>query len=519
MTHSQSAPGTADHRGAVVETIETIAPRTADARVAQLLERTPTGLFIEGRFRQAATGERMEVLDPATGQVLTTVACAGPRDDAQAMEAAAAAQERWRATAPRERSTILWRAFELMTTDYRDDLATLMTLEMGKPLEQSHAEVVYGAEFLRWFAEEAVRVRGDVFRVPEGHLQAVVLRRPVGPCLFVTPWNFPLAMATRKAGPAFAAGCTAILKPSRETPLTALLAARILSEAGLPPGVLSVLPTREAGALTRPLLADRRLRKLSFTGSTTVGKDLLGQAADNVLRTSMELGGHAPFIVFDDADLPAAIAAAVATKMRNMGQACNAANHFLVQEGVYAEFTEGLAAAMSAQRLGDGMGRGVEVGPLISATQRDEVAGMVERALAEGARALCGGGIPRGPGFFYPPTVLVDLAPDAEIMCREIFGPVAPVRPFGTEEEVVRLVNDDAVGLAGYLHTRDMGRVMRLAEALEVGMLGVNSATISNAGAPFGGVKHSGLGREGGKEGIEDYLESVYVGMPAPGPA
>ncbi|MBF0696908.1 NAD-dependent succinate-semialdehyde dehydrogenase [Actinomyces bowdenii] len=488
------------------------------SRVTELLDRIPTGVFIGGRFQDGSIGERLDVLDPATDQVLTTVACAGPRDAARAMDAAAAAQERWSATAPRERSTILHRAFELMSVEYREDLALLMTLEMGKPLAQSRAEVAYGAEFLRWFAEEAVRVRGDVFRVPEGHLQAMVLRRAVGPCLLITPWNFPLAMATRKVGPAFAAGSTAILKPSRETPLTALLAAQILTEAGLPPGVLSVLPTRDSEAITSPLLADRRLRKVSFTGSTAVGRELLRASADNVLRTSMELGGHAAFIVFDDADLDAAIEAAVTTKMRNMGQACNAANHFLVQEGVYEDFTRGLAAAMSAQAVGSGLEEGVQVGPLISARHRDALAEMVQRALDSGARALCGGAIPRGAGYFYPPTVLVDMPASSEIMSREIFGPVAPVLPFTSEEEALALANDDEAGLSGYLHTRDMARVMRIAERLEVGMLGVNSATISNAGAPFGGLKHSGLGREGGREGIEDYLETIYVGMPAPLP-
>lgn len=488
-------------------------PATAE-RVQQLLAQVPTGVFISGEFRETATGKRFEVLNPATGEVLTTVADAGPQDAAEAMDAAARAQREWQHTAPRVRSEILRRAFELVTTTHREDLALLMTLEMGKPLDQADAEVTYGGEFLRWFAEEAVRVRGDYFRVPEGHLQALVLRRPVGPCLFITPWNFPLAMATRKAGPAFAAGCVALLKPSKETPLTALFFAKIMQEAGLPAGVLAVLPADRSREVTAPVLQDPRLRKLSFTGSTAVGKALLKEAADNVLRTSMELGGNAPFIVFPDADLDLAVDCALRTKMRNMGQACNAADHFFVHENVHEEFVRRFAAAVAAQQVGDGTQAGVQVGPLVSAKQRDDVAALVERALGQGATAVVGGTCPQGPGYFYPPTVLTQVAVDSEIMTEEIFGPVAPVVRFRDEEELVELVNADRVGLAGYFHTRDMSRVLRLAERLEIGMLGVNSATISNAAAPFGGLKHSGMGREGGKEGIEEYLETIYVGIP-----
>ena len=488
---------------------------TQDA-ITGLLRRVPTGIFLNGEFTESSCGERFEVLNPATGQVLTTVASATPADAATAMDQAASAQRTWQFTSPRQRADILHRAYELATTTYREDLALLMTLEMGKPLAQAHAEVTYGAEFLRWFAQEAVRVRGDYFRLPEGHLQALVVRRPVGPCLLITPWNFPLAMATRKAGPAFAAGNVAILKPSKDTPLTALLFARIMAEAGLPAGVLSVLPTAHSRELTAPVIQDPRLRKLSFTGSTPVGRALLKEAAGTVLRTSMELGGNAPFIVFEDADLDAAVEAAVTTKMRNMGQACNAADHFLVHHSVCEDFADRLARALGAQRVGDGTQEGVEVGPLVSARQREAVASMVDGALATGARALTGGSIPEGPGFFYPPTVLVDVDARADIIREEIFGPVAPVIAFSTEEEAIALANDDAVGLTAYVHTRDMGRVMRLAERLEFGMVGVNSATISNVAAPFGGVKQSGLGREGGKEGIEDYLETVYVGVPTP---
>ncbi|MCL3778172.1 MULTISPECIES: NAD-dependent succinate-semialdehyde dehydrogenase [unclassified Actinomyces] len=488
---------------------------TQDA-VTDLLSRVPTGIFLNGEFTESSSGERFDVLNPATGEVLTTVASATPQDAATAMDQAVAAQRTWQFTSPRERADILRRAFELATTTYRKDLALLMTLEMGKPLAQADGEVTYGAEFLRWFAEEAVRVRGDYFRLPEGHLQAVVVRRPVGPCLLITPWNFPLAMATRKAGPALAAGNVAILKPSKDTPLTSLLFARIMSEAGLPAGVLSVLPSERNREITGPLIQDPRLRKVSFTGSTPVGRALLKEAADNVLRTSMELGGNAPFIVFEDADLDAAVEAALVTKMRNMGQACNASDHFLVHESVSEDFGRRLAEALAAQRVGDGTEEGVDIGPLVSARQRDAIAAMVDGALASGARALTGGRVPEGPGFFYPPTILVDVDPRTDIIREEIFGPIAPIVPFSTEEEVIALANDDSVGLSAYVHTTDMARVMRLAERLEFGMIGVNSATISNAAAPFGGVKQSGMGREGGKEGIEDYLETVYVGVPAP---
>lgn len=485
-------------------------------KVAQLLESIPTDLYINGEFRPAASGKRFDVLNPATGEVLISVADAGPEDGAEAMNLAAEAQEAWAATSPRERADILRRAFELATTTYREDLALLMTLEMGKPLDQADGEVTYGAEFLRWFSEEATRIRGDYFRVPEGHIQAIVVRRPVGPCLFITPWNFPLAMATRKAGPAFAAGCTAILKPSVDTPLTALFFAKIMDEAGLPAGVLSVLPASRSQQLTGPIIADPRLRKLSFTGSTQVGKALLKEAAENVLRTSMELGGNAPFIVFEDADIDHAADCALIAKMRNMGEACNAADHFFVHADVYDEFTRKFAEKMKAQKVGDGTEDGINVGPLVSEKQRDTVAGMVERAIDAGAEALVGGEKPDGDGFFYPPTVLTNVEVDSEIMVDEIFGPVAPVVKFTDEKDLVALVNADSVGLSGYFHTSDMARVLRLAEKLEIGMLSVNQATISNASAPFGGLKHSGMGREGGKEGIEEYLETVYVGVPAP---
>ncbi|WP_175956094.1 NAD-dependent succinate-semialdehyde dehydrogenase [Schaalia sp. Marseille-Q2122] len=487
-----------------------------DPRITDLLTRIPTDLFINGEFRPASSGERFEVLNPATGELLTTVASATPEDAAQALEAAVAAQDAWQFTPPRQRGEILRRAFELMTTTYREDLALVMTLEMGKPLDQADGEVTYGAEFLRWFAEEAVRIRGDYFRVPEGHLQAIVVRRPVGPCLFITPWNFPLAMATRKAGPAFAAGNVAILKPSKETPLTALFFAKIMAEAGLPAGVLSVIPSEQTRAITGPLIQDRRLRKLSFTGSTAVGRALLKEAADQVLRTSMELGGNAPFIVFEDADVDYAVECALMTKLRNMGEACNAADHFFVHDSVYEAFTKRFAERLSEQRVGDGTEHGTTVGPLVSEQQLSTIARLVDNAVAGGGKVLTGGTRLDRPGFFFPPTLITDIGVDAEIMTEEIFGPIAPVVRFNDEEELIRVINADSVGLAGYFHTADIGRVIRLAERLEIGMLGVNSATISNAGAPFGGMKQSGMGREGGKEGIEDYLETVYVGIPVP---
>lgn len=487
-----------------------------DPRVSDLLSRIPTDLFINGEFKPSESGKRFDVLNPATGQVLTTVASATPKDAAEAMEVATNAQVEWGTSPSRQRAEVLRRAFELATGKYADDLAMIMTLEMGKPLDQAHGEVTYGAEFLRWFSEEAARIRGDYFRVPEGHIQAVVVRRPVGPCLLITPWNFPLAMATRKVGPAFAAGNVAILKPSKDTPLTSLLFAQIMKEAGLPDGVLAVIPSEKSREITGPLIQDPRMRKISFTGSTQVGKALLREAANNVLRTSMELGGNAPFIVFEDADIDAAVKGAVATKLRNMGEACNAADHFFVHDSVFDEFTEKFSAAISRQRVGDGLEEGTEVGPLISEKQLSDISGMIQRAVEGGAKITAGGGKMFDRGFFIEPTVLIDIDYDSEIMREEIFGPIAPVVRFTDEKELVRHINRDTLGLSGYFHTKDLGRILRLAEQLEIGMLGVNGATISNASAPFGGMKQSGLGREGGKEGIEDYLQTVYVGLPAP---
>lgn len=388
-----------------------------------------------------------------------------------------------------------------------------MTLEMGKPLAEARGEVTYGAEFLRWFAEEAPRVQGSYQTSPEGSQRQLVTRRPVGPCLFVTPWNFPLAMATRKIAPALAAGCTVVLRPASLTPLTSLLFAKVLTDAGIPAGVVNVI-TAEQHDATDAIIDDPRLRKLSFTGSTPVGVQLLGQAARNVLRTSMELGGNAPFIVFDDADLDTAVEGAMAAKLRNMGEACTAANRFLVHESVADGFAQRLAARFGALTVGNGMDSGTDIGPLITRQARDKVAGLVQDAVAQGARVLVGGQAIEGPGNFYQPTVLVDVDASADILGTEIFGPVAPITTFTTEDEALELANRCDVGLAGYVFTRDMSRMLRMGERLEVGMIGINQGVLSNAAAPFGGVKQSGLGREGGREGIEEFLETIYLCLP-----
>ncbi|GAA4894639.1 NAD-dependent succinate-semialdehyde dehydrogenase [Tessaracoccus lubricantis] len=475
----------------------------------------PTGLFIGGQWRPSSSGETFPVHNPATGQVLTSVASATPEDGMAALAAADAAAATWARTPSRERSEILRRAHGLLM-ERAETFATLMTLEMGKPLGEARGEVTYGGEFLRWYAEEAVRINGRYTPSPEGNLRILTVRRPVGTCLFITPWNFPLAMATRKIAPALAAGCTSILKPATLTPLTSLAFVKLLEEAGVPEGVVGIIPTEHSSEVTGPMIRDRRLRKLSFTGSTAVGMKLLEECAANVVRTSMELGGCAPFVVFDDADLAKAVESAYQTKMRNMGEACNASNTFYVQAGVADEFARRLAERMGALTVGDGLDDRTHVGPLISAGAREGVASLVDGAVKEGARLLTGGSAVDGPGYFYAPTVLADVPADAAITSSEIFGPVAPVTTFETEDEVVERVNASPVGLSGYVHTSDMARAWRLTELLEVGMLGVNGGTISNAAAPFGGVKHSGLGREGGPEGIEAYLETIYVGFPDP---
>ncbi|PTT23029.1 NAD-dependent succinate-semialdehyde dehydrogenase [Microbacterium sp. HMWF026] len=475
----------------------------------------PTDLFIDGAWRPASTGDRFDVIDPSTGDVLAAVADASVADGDAALAAAHRAQESWGRTAPRERAEILRRAFEIVTAR-AEDFALAMTLEMGKPLAEARGEVAYGAEFLRWFSEEAPRISGRYAVAPDGRNRLLVVQRPVGPCLFITPWNFPLAMATRKIAPAIAAGCTMVLKPAALTPLTALLLTEVLREAGLPDGVLNVIPTTHAGAVTAPLVQDPRLRKLSFTGSTGVGQRLIADSAAQVLRVSMELGGNAPFLVFEDADLDAAVDGAVLAKMRNGGEACVAANRFLVHESVAEEFIERFAARIGAFVPARGTDPSSTVGPLVDAATRDKVASLVEGAVAQGARVAVGGSAIPGPGYFYQPTVLVDVPTDADILREEIFGPVAPILTFRDEDEAVRLANDTEFGLVCFAYTRDLDRGLRLAERLETGMLGLNAGVVSNPAAPFGGVKQSGLGREGGAEGIHEYLETVYVGIADP---
>lgn len=482
---------------------------------AAFLAGLPADLFIDGRWRAASDGSRFDVIDPSTGDVLGRVADATVDDGDAALAAAHRAQESWGRTAPRERAEILRRAFDIVTAR-TEDFALAMTLEMGKPLAEARGEVAYGAEFLRWFSEEAPRIAGRYSVAPDGRNRLMVVQRPVGPCLFITPWNFPLAMATRKIAPAIAAGCTMVLKPAALTPLTALLLTEVLREAGLPDGVLNVIPTTHAGAVTGPLVRDPRLRKLSFTGSTGVGQRLIADSAAQVLRVSMELGGNAPFLVFEDADLDAAVDGAVLAKMRNGGEACVAANRFLVHESVAAEFTERFAARIGAFVPARGTEPRSTVGPLVDAATRDKVAALVDVAVAQGARVAVGGAAIPGPGYFYQPTVLVDVPADADILREEIFGPVAPILTFRDEEEAIRLANDTEFGLVCFAYTRDLDRGLRLAERLETGMLGLNAGVVSNPAAPFGGVKQSGLGREGGAEGIHEYLETVYVGIADP---
>ena len=473
----------------------------------------PTKLLIDGEWVDAEASRTFDVIDPATEKFLVAIADASVDQGTDALDAAVRAQRSWADTAPRERAEVLRETFSLVTKR-KDDFPRLMTLEMGKPLAESYGEVSYGAEFLRWFSEEAVRIRGDYGLLPEGKVRQLVTKRPIGPCLFITPWNFPLAMATRKVAPALAAGCTVVIRPASATPLTTLLLAKTFLDAGLPAGVLNVITGRDH-AVTDAVLEDPRLRKLSFTGSTGVGVNLLGKAAKHVLRTSMELGGNAPFIVFDDADLDQAIVGAKAAKMRNMGEVCIAANRFIVHESVAEEFTDKMVEMMSGLVVGDGLDEKSEVGPMITERDREKVDGLVRSAVEAGATVRCGGEIPAGKGWFYPPTVLAGVPADAEIMQTEIFGPVAPVTTFRTEEEALALANSVPVGLAGYVFTRDTARILRMGQKLEVGMIGANLGAFSNAAAPFGGVKESGLGREGSYQGIEEFLETIYVALPA----
>ncbi len=475
-----------------------------------LLASVPTGVWIGGEER--AGSSTFDVLNPATEEVLISVADATAEDAVAALDAACAVQAEWAATAPRERGEILRAVFETIT-ERTDEIAALMTLEMGKVLAESKGEVKYGSEFFRWFAEEAVRIGGRYTPAPAGTGRIIVTKAPVGPCYAITPWNFPLAMGTRKIGPALAAGCTMIVKPAQETPLTMLLLAKLIDEAGLPKGVLSVLPTTKPRDVTTALIDDGRIRKLTFTGSTGVGKALAKQASDALLRQSMELGGNAPFIVFDDADVDAAVDGAILAKMRNGGEACTAANRFHVANAVREEFTEKLVKRMSEFTLGDGLDPSATLGPLINAKQVSTVQDLVSDAVSRGATVAVGGVAPGGPGNFYPATVLADVPADARILKEEVFGPVAPITGFDTDEEGIAAANDTEYGLAAYVYTQSLDRALRAAEGIEAGMVGVNRGVISDPAAPFGGVKESGFGREGGTEGIEEYLDTKYIAL------
>jgi succinate-semialdehyde dehydrogenase/glutarate-semialdehyde dehydrogenase len=471
-----------------------------------------TDLWIGGKPVPAGDGGRFDVLDPATGAVLASVADGTVDDAIAAVDAAESAAAQWAATAPRERSEILRRAFDLMTAQ-ADALARLITLENGKALADARGEVAYAAEFFRWYAEEAVRASGQVMTAPSGANRILVLQQPVGICVLVTPWNFPAAMATRKIGPALAAGCTVVLKPASDTPLTALAMAKILEDAGVPPGVVNVLPARRSGAVVSAMLHDPRVRKLSFTGSTEVGRVLLREAADQVINCSMELGGNAPFLVFADADLDAAVDGAMVAKMRNAGEACTAANRFYVERPIAEEFGRRLAERMAELRMGPGVEPENQVGPLVNAEAVEKVDELVRGALDGGATALVGGRRPEREGFYYAPTVLVGVEPGAGILAEEIFGPVAPIVVFDAEDEAIRLANATEYGLVSYVYTADLARGLRVSEALDSGMVGLNRGLVSDPAAPFGGTKQSGVGREGGHDGLLDYLESKYVAV------
>jgi succinate-semialdehyde dehydrogenase/glutarate-semialdehyde dehydrogenase len=479
---------------------------------SEVIENAPRQLFIGGDWRDASGGATLPVEDPATGETLCEVADATREDATAALDAAVAAQAEWAATSPNERSEILHRAFEALG-DQADELALLMTLEMGKSVTESKAEIAYAAEFFRWFSGEALRLDGYYKTAGNGASRVLVMRQPVGPCFFITPWNFPNAMGTRKIGPAIAAGCTMVVKPAQQTPLSMLALAKLLEGCGLPPGVLNVITASSSGAVSEPLIRDPRLRKLSFTGSTEVGRTLIAQAAEQVLKVSMELGGNAPFLVFEDADLDAAVDGAMIAKMRNVGEACTSANRFHVHESVAEQFGKRLAERMSSMRIGHGSEDGVEVGPLIDAAPRDKVDELVRDAVDRGASCLTGGEKRDGAGYFYEPTVLTGVPADARVLSEEIFGPVAPITTFSSDEEAIAAANKTEFGLVSYVFTRDLSRAFRVSEALETGMIGLNQGMVSNAGAPFGGVKQSGLGREGGNEGIAEYLETKYVAV------
>jgi succinate-semialdehyde dehydrogenase / glutarate-semialdehyde dehydrogenase len=477
-----------------------------------VVDKVEKKLYIGGEWRDASGGGTLEVLDPATEEPICEVADGTPEDAVAALDAAVEMRAEWAATPPNDRAGILWKAFETLTAR-ADELALLMTLEMGKPVAESKAEIIYAADFFRWFSGEALRIDGNYKQFANGTSRVLVMKQPVGPSLMITPWNFPMAMGTRKVGPAVAAGCTIVMKPAQQTPLSMLALGQILEEAGLPGGVFNILTTSSSSKTTGPLIQDPRLRKLSFTGSTEVGRTLIEASARNVLKTSMELGGNAPFLIFEDADLDAAVDGALLAKMRNIGEACTSANRFHVAEPVREEFQRRLGEKMGGLKVGRGTEEDVKVGPLIDQPSREKVADLVQDALDKGATRVIGGEIPDGRGYFYPPTVLGGVPDEARLLREEIFGPVAPVTTFESEEDAIARANDTEYGLVAYVFTRDIKRALRVCEGLDTGMVGLNQGMVSNAGAPFGGVKQSGIGREGGKEGLEEFLETKYVAV------
>ncbi|MCM3657868.1 NAD-dependent succinate-semialdehyde dehydrogenase [Agromyces mediolanus] len=480
---------------------------------SSVLDKVEGRLFIGGAWVDAEGGKTLEVADPSTGDTIKVIADASPADGMKALDAAVAAQDEWAKVAPRQRGELLRRAFDLLT-ERKEEFALLMTLEMGKPIAEARGEVVYGGEFLRWFSEEAVRISGRYGLNPEGTGHMVVSQRPVGPSFFITPWNFPLAMATRKIAPALAAGCTVVIKPPALTPLTTIAFVQLLEEVGLPKGVVNVIPTSTSSKVSGPIIEDPRLRKLSFTGSTEVGRALMKQAATGILRTSMELGGNAPFVVFEDADLDKAVDGAMLAKFRNIGQACTAANRFIVHEKVAAEFSKRVVERVASFKVGRGTADDVNIGPLIDDKAVASTDELVQDAVAKGAKVLTGGTVIDGAGSFYAPTVLGDVSADARLLREEIFGPVLGITTFADEDEAVRLANDTEYGLVSYVFTEDLARGHRMIERLATGMMGLNTGLVSNAAAPFGGIKQSGIGREGGAEGIHEYLDTKYTLIP-----
>jgi succinate-semialdehyde dehydrogenase/glutarate-semialdehyde dehydrogenase len=469
-------------------------------------------LLIDGGWVPSSDGQSIEVLDPATGEPIAGVPSASADDALAAVDAAAHAASSWAGSSPTERSEILRRAFELMT-ERAESLARLIVFEMGKTYSEAMGEIRYAAEFFRWYSGEAVRNEGIIKTAPGGDKRIVAIHQPVGVSLLITPWNFPAAMATRKIGPAIAAGCTMILKPASDTPLTALAVGALLEEAGLPPGVLNVIPSSRSSQVVPVMLHDDRVRKLSFTGSTEVGRTLLKEAADQIVNCSMELGGNAPFLVFDDADIDAAVEGAMIAKMRNGGQSCIAANRLLVHSAVATEFGETFSRAMGSVRIGPGLDEGIDLGPMINQAAQSDLQKVVESLTGAGARVSVGGGAPDRPGFFFEPTVVQGVGRDDPTLSVEVFGPVAPIVTFDSDEEAIELANDTIHGLAAYLYTADLSRAMRVSEAIETGMVGVNRGLISDPAAPFGGVKESGIGREGAHEGLEEFLETKYIAV------